>query len=1163
MAVRLAVKIGKDCKVEKVVRKNSAGVEKTDLVIIDPNTVMPDGTYDSNSIGILNSILNRCAEMVLDLGDEEYNPFAYIINRLDFVYTYYQNPTAATNDIYMFINPTFWAGLYEKGVNWCKTKGLEETTDNVLSCNLYVFLHEIMHDALDHIDEWKTMHASYPDHDKANIAMDYVCNKTIEKMFPQLRGIGNYLKLYYDDRRGDRHWVDEYEAGGFPKPPTPPAQEISDDMKRGYKEAFNEIRELLGGSISDDDVYSKRSAINKIKSIYGPIIKKATGIDINESVEDNIGKVSGDYDKGVITAIQQIIQDLMTDGAMVSGGGSGQSNPFNDRIVDREIISQDQSQSDSNDKSQDQQNGGQGQSGQNQDGQSGNQQGDQQDGQGGGQGNNSDGNQNGQNQQGQGSGQSQNGQNNQQGQGQGGSQGNQQGNQQGQGQGNQGQNGQQSGSQGNQQGQGQGGQQGNQQGGHANGNGNPENGHTSTEQPETGEHMGWDTAKRIQDFLGLPDRNVDRVNGVKGSDRQKTRSNIKRLIDENNYKWSLSHSNSENNGDAEVENAIKKLGVLDWKPILKDFLNKKKTIRNKGKWKDEYRKFDPEVSIRRVNKHKVYTTDHITIILDTSGSVLGTKGTYEFLVSEIGEVLDSIGNSTKLLIDFINFGSSTNIYRFVHEKGHFYDKTIYKFPKYVETGATIYTTSLGMSHIVMNDKREWGRFYDQKLVENMENRLESNTEEGINPDEFGPSACTVLFTDSDFAYGSKYRGGGFGESKINQFHDNTVVFLILDGMTLSDGRDDKKVIDPFAKNGKYLRFSDSADDEFGWNIIFVNRDCLNGKLHEGLSIADDRFSDTDAEDIISDYDTEEKDIEYFGNNMILTHAEDKSKYDNCEVTDNGDKTITIKSTISDRRITPTAYDDIRRITEPLNYIVDGHMIINGAVRVDRLPSGLTENSTIILDKCHDVTVEDYKALQDKYGAEHVTYMNCQKLCSATRQFSDHPIVTTDYIVSYWNDTLKDLLDNSFGLKLYARAKGGQDVPVEGLGESDVISKYWNAAIGIFLEYAPRRRFSMDEVEVDGDSVMENNDKYGFEYDGIPPFIKFIGSNGRIVFTYEQGGIGQLSLKGSMCRYNLITPVASKDLKRETLSSEHYNKGIYLMTSDSLEEVYTFIETKQQ
>ena len=99
MAVRLAVKIGKDCKVEKVVKKNSAGVEKTDVVIIDPNTVMPDGTYDSNSIGILNSILNRCAEMILDLGDEEYNPFAYIINRLDFVYTYYQNPTAATNDI--------------------------------------------------------------------------------------------------------------------------------------------------------------------------------------------------------------------------------------------------------------------------------------------------------------------------------------------------------------------------------------------------------------------------------------------------------------------------------------------------------------------------------------------------------------------------------------------------------------------------------------------------------------------------------------------------------------------------------------------------------------------------------------------------------------------------------------------------------------------------------------------------------------------------------------------------------------------------------------------------------------------------------------------------------------------------------------------------------
>lgn len=1159
MAVRLAVKIGKDCKVEKVVRKNSAGVEKTDLVIIDPNTVMPDGTYDSNSIGILNSILNKCADMILDMGDEEYNPFAYIINRLDFVYTYYKNPTAATNDEYMFINPTFWAELYEKGVKWCKVKGLEETTDNILSCNLYVFLHEIMHDALDHIDEWKTMHASYPDHDKANIAMDYVCNKTIEKMFPQLRGIGNYLELYYDDRRGDRHWVDEYEAGGFPQPPTPPSQEISDDMKRGYKEAFNEIRELLGGSISDDDVYSKRSAINKIKSIYGPIIKKATGIDINESVEDNIGKVSGDYDKGVITAIQQIIQDLMTDGAMVSSGGSGQSNPFNDRIVDREIISQDQSQSNINDKSQDQQNGGQGQSGQNQDGQSGNQQGDQQDGQGGGQGNNSKGNQNGQNQQGQGNGQSQNGQNNQQGQG--GSQGNQQGNQQGQGQSNQGQNGQQN--NGTQQGQGQGGQQGNQQGGHANGNGNPENGRTSTEQPETGDHMGWDTAKRIQDFLGLPERNVDHVNGVNGSDRQRTRSNINRMIEENNYKWSISHSDSENSTGVEVEKAIKKIGVMEWKPILKNFLNKSRVVRSKGRWKDEYRKFDPEISIRKIKRQRIYTTDHITIILDTSGSVLGTKGTYEFLISEIGQVLDSVGNSKKLLIDFINFGSSTNIYRFVHEKGHFYDKTIYKFPKYVDTGGTIYTTALAMSHIVMNDKREWTRFYDNKIVEEMLNKLSTNTEKGINTDEFGPSACTVLFTDSDFVTPQKYRGGGFGDSKVQQFHDNTIVFLILDGRTIDNGRDDKKSIDPFAKNGKYLQFIDPIDYKFDWNIIFVNRDCLNGKLHEGLSIADNRFSDTDAEDIISDYDTEEKDIEYFGNIMIIDHSANKSKYGKCEVIDNHDKTITIKATDHDRRIPFTVYDDIRRITEPLNYIVDGYMYITSDMDIkdDRLPSSFTDNSAIIFEKCHALSVEHYEEIKKKYTNTHIAYVNCEQLCKEYGEFSDHPITTVDYILNYMNKDFRKDIEDEVDFKIYAVNQNGPYAVID--PNNYIFEQWWNDKVGVFLvALLADLGIDVNIQETSKATFIKNNTEYGFDYVGIPPFIKFVGTDGRVVFYYRQKQINgwstEKSLKGSMCTYNRIVPIAPNKMKEEK-GDIGTKKGIYLMNETTNNMAYIFLD----
>ena len=1147
MATRLAVKIGKDCKVEKIVRKNSAGVEKTDLVIIDPNTVMPDGTYDSNSIGILNSILNKCADMILDMGDEEYNPFAYIINRLDFVYTYYQNPTAATNDEYMFINPTFWGELYDKGIEWCKIKGLEEKIDNVLSCNLYVFLHEIMHDALDHIEEWKTMQSSYPDHGRANIAMDYVCNKTIEKMFPQLRGIGNYLKLYYDDRRGDKHWVDEYEAGGFPPLPPTPAQNISDDMKRGYKEAFNEIRELLGGSIPDNDVYSKRSAINKIKSIYGPIIKKATGIDINESVEDNIGKVSGDYDKGVITAIQQIIKDLMTDGAMVSGGESGQSNPFNDRIVDREIISQEQSQSDSNDKSQDQQNDGQGQSGQNQDDQSGNQQGDQQNGQVGGQGNNSDGNQNGQNQQGQGS-----------------SQGNQQGNQQGQGQSNQGQNGQQNG--GSQQGQGQGGQQGNQQGGHTNGNGNPENGHTSQEQPEAGEHMGWDVAKRIQDYLGLPDRNVDRVNGVKGSERQRTRSNIKRLIDETNYKWSISHVDSEDSDSAKVENEIKKLGILDWKPILKNYLNKRKSVYNKGKWKDEYRKFDPEVSIRRTNKHKIYTTDHITIILDTSGSVLGTKGTYEFLVSEIGQVLDSIGSSSKLLIDFINFGSATNIYRFVHERGHFFDKTIYKFPKKVETGATIYTTSLGMSHIVMNDKREWWKFSQQELVDDMLEKLSTNTEEGINPDEFGPSACTVLFTDSDFAYGSKYRGNGFGASKISQFRDNTVVFLILDGRTIEDGRDDKKVIDPFARNGKYLRFNDEADNNFDWNIIFVNRDCLNGKIQEGVTIMDDRFSDIDTDDIISDYDTEEKDLEYFGNDTLKGHAQDKTKYEGCIVTDIDSKTVSVKSENADRIIPSSAYDDIRRITDALNYVVDGHMIVSGVVKEDHLPSKLNGMSSLIFDKCDELTPEQYVSIQKKYGEDHIAFMNCKQLCGVTQQFSDHPITTVKYILDYWSSNLSDKLGDDFELQICSVDKENNLRIIDTDNVSDYISTYWNNNVGVFLKSTVEGGFTyFDEKEIDGDRLVKTSDnsKYGFDYIGFPPFIKFVGSNGRLVLRYipkrpTGGSKIEMSLKGTMCKYNLINPTT--DLKEET-DDTGINKGIYLYNDSVNRFPYIFIKDK--
>lgn len=1067
-----------------VQRENKYGGK--DSYIVDPFRMDDNFQEDMNSRDYLYKLVYDCETILTDsryklispqMDHTEDNPFFVLLQRLDCVFTY-RIDTMATNDEHIFINPTFWCDLYKNSKKWKELQGWSTKKEgdgevNVnhtkgLCCNLYVFIHELMHCMLDHIREHRFLIDKYPDQYKANIAMDYVCNHYIEEMFPLLRGVGNFIKAYYDTNRGIGHWTDEYEIENS-KPNNPnnsKEPEWSDDKKKGFEDTINEIRSIVG-SVSDA-LSDRSSAYHKIVKMYGPVLKKLKGVNINdilnESVVDNITKISDDYDEGVIEVIKAALKDLETPTVSGGFGGDSDNNKPNGNIVDRDIDSgQDSDDSDDSDNS-------------------------------------------------------------------------------------------------------------NSKNGKGGGKASKNSG---------AKKASWDIADEIAKEI-CDDKIMDDVNGKDTkpgeSDLLKKLQKMKDSQEMHNVRKLPPGGNI----PQKVTSLIKSLGDNDWTGYLSRFISDYLYKRVNGRLKTEYEVLDGTV-IPKKQRERIDLLRHLTIIMDTSGSVMGNRGAYDYFVSEIGKVLESVKGKYDILVDFITFGSGTHFTRFLHRPGTFLSDTKNnKSFSFGDNGTTDYHDSFKMAHLLMTDKSKWSSFSDSTFVTNITNRIdEENAENNIDSDiEYGPSACTVCFTDSDFCWGNKYRGDGFGPACIREFKDKLCVFMVVDG-----GPKDAQCINPTDSNG-VLKYRNPEDSKFGWNIHFVSSDCIRKRVNEGIQDfedddSSDMFNKEDMDVIRNMYgDLKTSNVEYFGNNILSSLM---SAVDDVYCNDMSDNMLLLKSLKPDRKIESSIFPRIASITGDLNYALDGYMYIQGNLigasasesEVDsnielilsKLPTRVMPNSAIIFDQCHDMTTKLYGAIKERCGENNVAFMNCKRLCAAINDFSDHPITTIDYILEYWKEIseMDDDLSKSIELRLYAVNKEDRPYSViysdsDGMDNNDLLSKFWFDKVGVFL----CDTVGLDiPIEINGDRVTKNSDnsKYGFAYIGFPPYIKFVGTDGRIVISYRQkqgeGWRTDKSLKGSMCMYNRIVPISPNQLKEEN-GDVGTERGIYLINCMTNNMAYIFV-----
>lgn len=1105
----MKISIDKDtCAV--VTKEDKRGVKQTYLV--DPFRVGSDFvTPDTNRKDYLYNIVYNCAEVLTnsDYGmipkqydNTEDNPFFVLLERIECVFTY-RVGTLATNDEYMFINPSFWADLYGNSKKWCTERGWDVSRSNnsavnvntsrAICCNLYVFIHELMHCLLDHIREHRVLREKYPDQKRANIAMDYVCNHNIEEMFPDLRGVGNFINACYDLNRGEGHWIYEYDREASITPPDDPngggPDNWSDDKKRGFKDTIREIRELFGRV--RDNISDRAAAYHKIMQIYGPDLQRLKGINLadilNESVVDNLTKISDDYDEGVIEALKSALDDLSTPTCQGDSDDQQNGSAPSANIVDRDNYSD--SNSDSND-------GGDSD------------------------GSDSDGDDSGGN-----------------------------------------------------------GDQNSNSGSNSSSNKKGSSA-SNSQQPTTKPGTSWDAADQIQKEMGK-DKGED--NGSIDDGTQPGESELSKKLSKMMDAQRIHNIIKDPGGATEAEKTkvsalIKSLGNNDWTSYLSTFISDYIFKRFDGRLKTRYETLGGDVVLYRKRREKVETMRHITIILDTSGSVMSTPGAYQYFVSEIGQVLESIKSQYDILVDFLTFGTNTYFTRFIHKPGTFLSDTKKnKCFTFGANGTTDYEESFALAHLLMNDESTWSDFKYKKDVDNLIKMVdEENQKNNIIDDEYGPSGVTICFTDSDFAWGDKYRGDGFSDpNKASEFRSQMCIFMVLDG-----GEKDMKCINPTSSTN-VLSYRNPLDKKFGWNIQFVSSDCIKERLTEGalgdIDDDDDTFlgdkeSISKIENMYGDVKT--ADEEYIGN---ITLCSMMKQYNDvtCNVQD--DNTVIIKSLRDDRTIDPEVFIKIASITDKTKYALDGYLYIRGNIVgstasdsdvndstdivLSKLPYEFINHSAIIIEKCHDMTPQLYSAIQKQCGAEHVAYLNCKKLCKGYGEFSDHPITTVDYILNYMNKDFRKDIEDEVDFKIYAVNQNGSYAVID--PKNYIFEQWWNDKVGVFLvALLADLGIDVNIQETSKAAFIKDNTEYGFDYVGIPPFIKFVGTDGRVVFYYRQKQINgwstEKSLKGSMCVYNRIVPIAPNKLKEEK-GDIGTKKGIYLMNETTNNMAYIFLD----
>lgn len=168
-----------------------------------------------------------------------------MLSRKPIVYTRLVD-AMATDGINIFINPDFVADMFLGAYPMIKP-GLSGDTLNMI---MYVLCHEVLHIMFRHPYEEKS-DTNISDHNKANVSQDCVINLYIEHIlaavFPEFKGMNEYLGMVYDTNYKDMAWKDIYKKlpDDYPFLLAREKEKHSAEWERGFSDGYRRAIELL------------------------------------------------------------------------------------------------------------------------------------------------------------------------------------------------------------------------------------------------------------------------------------------------------------------------------------------------------------------------------------------------------------------------------------------------------------------------------------------------------------------------------------------------------------------------------------------------------------------------------------------------------------------------------------------------------------------------------------------------------------------------------------------------------------------------------------------------------------------------------------------------------------------------------------------------------
>ena len=927
-------------KSTETVRKSDIDLIKAELFEKDGKIYMRDGhglvfSRDgepvpySNMLAEANAVRESISTMFPEL-------MLYLVT-LTPIFTF-KFKTFCTGHGYIAINPYFWDALKEKSLE--KAAESEEMAKKFKKYTLcrFVYLHEIYHQLFNHLREGEIYKDSFPGHGKQNRAMDYSINGLIEKFYGMAgatkaaRGLINpawngkpwteiYTLLRDDEdekENGNNPWQEVVnhrakvknpdDNGGTPQLPTPPQKiekKYTDDFKEGYYSQHPIIKHIMndvidnGGTIDDAIKALKDYAMQNI------------GADIFESAGTH------DYNEGVKAAWADAINKLIDTKSKIGADGTEGEPGEQDQIKGenlRNAIDDDMF---------DLPDDGSGEGGDDEDGDS------QQNGEEGKKGK-------------QGNDPEDGGDDN----GEGGQDGSQQS----------GEPGGDSGTDGSERGQ-DGPQQSGGNGGHGGEKGNrTDKGGDSPSDGETGDGDLDNIESEDPDSDSILD--VIAARDLQAKDKEVPAEEAAEALKKHLDVIAKAH---EENGDPEVPGLVKGInpdklfGIekhetkIDWREILERFLA--------VSVEEEYDDLDidsildtPGVYNGRIdyegNLRDVEGIRHIVIGLDNSGSVFGAGRVPSFL-GELVHVLDD-GIDEDCVVDFIQFESGiTKCTRIVHTEGESISEV--RQVSSAHGGGTNYYDTMRQMSILMDgwDGPERKGLRPEFIEPTVQN---SNGEVLL----IQPAACSIIFTDDDFFYGSTY-------DEINT--DKLLIFIV---------GEPRRVDGNSAMYAPCINFIKPTE----WS---------NGSVSESLNEA--FFDDDNIDD----------EIEAIAQHTIdSTDDYDSLKYRMDDLKDvlGGDVKLEVKNGAihADGTLVVDSLIDLRDI------IVDGSLVLTGIDDgiVARLPKAV--NGIVLFLNCSELSYKTYEDFEI-YGMKEKHYINCTKKNPTSKEY-EFPDFTDDWAFAY-------------------------------------------------------------------------------------------------------------------------------------------------------------------